>query len=93
MDQIWQFVESLITLLKTVIELNPTTLNEYAASLGYWLYGLLFLIIFAETGFVVTPFLPGDSLLFAVGAVAANPGSPIRLDVIAMLADHRRGGG
>lgn len=85
MDQLGQLIQNLTTLLKTVIELNPTTLNEYAGSLGYWLYGLLFLIIFAETGFVITPFLPGDSLLFAVGAVAAHSQSPIRLDVIAML--------
>jgi membrane-associated protein len=39
---------------------------------GAWVYGILFLIIFAETGLVVTPILPGDSLLFAVGAIAAN---------------------
>lgn len=41
------------------------------AQFGIWIYAILFLIIFAETGFVVTPFLPGDSLLFAVGALAA----------------------
>ena len=36
---------------------------------GLWIYGILFVIVFAETGFVVTPFLPGDSLLFVVGAL------------------------
>ncbi len=39
---------------------------------GLWIYGILFFIVFAETGFVVTPFLPGDSLLFAAGALAAT---------------------
>ena len=38
---------------------------------GVWLYAILFAMIFAETGLVVTPFLPGDSLLFGVGALAA----------------------
>jgi len=39
---------------------------------GFWVYGILFAIIFSETGFVVTPFLPGDSLLFVAGAIAAT---------------------
>jgi membrane-associated protein len=78
MDQLWQLIHS-------VINLNPTTLNEYTTILGPWLYVVLFLIIFAETGLVITPFLPGDSLLFAVGAVAAHPESPIRLGLIAFL--------
>ena len=48
---------------------------------GAWIYGILFLIIFAETGLVVTPILPGDSLLFAVGAIAANPESGLNVFV------------
>src|SRR6185503_8838102 len=54
-------------------------LNDMAGNLGPWLYLILFAIIFCETGLVVTPFLPGDSLLFAVGAVAASKGSPINI--------------
>jgi membrane-associated protein len=46
-------------------------LVELVARYDLWIYALLFLIIFAETGFVVTPFLPGDSLLFGCGALAA----------------------
>jgi membrane-associated protein len=60
-------------------------LNELAGSMGGWLYVLLFLIIFCETGLVITPFLPGDSLLFAIGALAAIDGSPIHLPVILVL--------
>lgn len=47
-------------------------LVEFVAANGAWIYGLLFLIIFAETGLVVMPLLPGDSLLFAAGAIAAT---------------------
>lgn len=49
-------------------------LTEFVATHGRLVYGLLFAIIFAETGLVVTPFLPGDSLLFAAGAIAALGG-------------------
>ena len=53
-------------------------LLELVARYGSWVYGILFAIVFAETGFVVTPFLPGDSLLFAVGALCAQPNSGLR---------------
>jgi membrane-associated protein len=64
---------------------RPESLNALAGSMGPWLYVLLFGIIFAETGLVVTPFLPGDSLLFAVGAVSAHPETPISLPLVAVL--------
>jgi len=47
-------------------------LLEFVAQYGSWVYAILFTIVFAETGFVVTPFLPGDSLLFATGALCAT---------------------
>lgn len=47
-------------------------LLEFVRNYDVWVYGILFLIVFAETGFVVTPFLPGDSLLFAAGAICAT---------------------
>jgi membrane-associated protein len=55
------------------------------ASYGTWVYAILFIILFAETGFVVTPFLPGDSLIFAAGALAAS-GSMNMLILAVVLA-------
>src|SRR5580692_10259084 len=60
-------------------------LNEWAGQLGAGLYGLLFVIVFCETGLVVTPFLPGDALLFAAGALSATAGSPISLPLVLVL--------
>jgi membrane-associated protein len=53
--------------------------------MGGWLYLVLFLIVFAETGLVVTPFLPGDSLMFAVGALCAVEGSALNIALITPL--------
>jgi membrane-associated protein len=78
-------MEFLQKLLDTLLHLSPESINDLAMSLGPWLYAALAGVIFAETGLVATPFLPGDSLLFAVGAVAALPGSPINLGAIAIL--------
>lgn len=50
-------------------------LLEFITNYGVWIYAILFLIIFVETGLVVMPFLPGDSLLFAAGALAASTGA------------------
>jgi len=60
-------------------------LNVWAGDMGAWLYALLFAVVFAETGLVVTPFLPGDSLLFAVGALSATDGSPIDVWLVGLL--------
>jgi membrane-associated protein len=62
-------------------------LVDLFAHYGQWIYGILFAIIFAETGFVVTPFLPGDSLLFGVGALAAVDRSGLSIGLLfALLA-------
>ncbi|HQR44235.1 MAG TPA: hypothetical protein PLX97_16175, partial [Gemmatales bacterium] len=60
-------------------------LNKWADQLGPWLYVVVFAIIFCETGLVVTPFLPGDSLLFALGALAATPDSPLNVTYLIIL--------
>ena len=59
-----------------------THLAEFVKTYGTLVYGLLFAIIFAETGLVVTPFLPGDSLLFAAGALGATGALDVRLAAI-----------
>ncbi len=60
-------------------------LNDLARNYGTGTYLILFLIVFCETGLVVTPFLPGDSLLFAIGALAATPGSPLEVGWVSLL--------
>jgi membrane-associated protein len=69
-------------LLDVVLHLDVHLL-EWVEAYGVWIYAILFAIIFSETGFVVTPFLPGDSLLFVAGAIAAAGGG---LDVHLLTA-------
>ncbi|OAM29564.1 hypothetical protein A7P96_09520 [Eikenella sp. NML03-A-027] len=61
-------------------------LIELIQTYGLWIYAILFLIVFCETGLVVTPFLPGDSLLFAAGAVAALGGMNVHMAAALLLA-------
>ena len=84
MDLILQFVEFILHL--------DVHLAALVQSYGVWVYGILFLIVFSETGLVVTPFLPGDSLLFVAGTLAAAGGmDPVLLffvlSVAAILGD------
>jgi membrane-associated protein len=64
-------------------------LKQLTATYGVWTYAILVLVVFCETGLVVTPFLPGDSLLFAAGAIAADPAAgldPLVLYVLLTVA-------
>jgi membrane-associated protein len=77
------------SLLDVVFHLKDH-LHHYAQSMGPGLYVLLFVIVFCETGLVVTPFLPGDSLLFALGALAAQGGDvslPITIVTLCLAAN------
>jgi membrane-associated protein len=73
----------LAKLVNVILHLN-LYIGQLADSYGPWIYVLLFLIIFSETGLVVTPFLPGDALLFAVGALT-NADGPLNLPMILVL--------
>jgi membrane-associated protein len=73
-----------VNLLDIVLHLD-THLLKMVADYGLWVYAILFAIIFSETGFVVTPFLPGDSLLFVAGAIAATGELNVHL-LFALLA-------
>ena len=77
-----ELIEKLIDL---VLHLDQH-LVELVTQYGSWTYGILFLIIFCETGLVVTPFLPGDSLLFAVGALSATGALDVSSVVILLTA-------
>lgn len=77
-------MEILKHLLDFILHLDKH-LAEIIQDYGTWTYAILFLIIFVETGVVVLPFLPGDSLLFAAGALAANPANGLSVGLVILL--------
>ena len=74
MELLAQFIDIILHVDKYLAAL----LAEY----GTWIYAILFLIVFCETGLVVTPFLPGDSLLFVAGALAATSGGSFQIEIV-----------
>lgn len=76
-------MEWIAKFVNIILHLN-LYIGQLADSYGPWIYALLFVIIFSETGLVVTPFLPGDALLFAVGTLTASKG-PLNLPLILVL--------
>jgi len=76
--------ELIATLIDFIIHIDKH-LVDIVNNYNTWTYLILFVIIFCETGFVVTPFLPGDSLLFAAGAIAAAEGNPINIALLVVL--------
>ena len=82
----------LLLQLKDMILHFDVYLEDWIRQLGPWIYVMMFTVIFCETGLVVTPFLPGDSLLFALGAYAAKgalslPVLLVSLIIAAILGD------
>lgn len=73
-----ELIHSLLDFLLHLDRYLDTWANDY----GVLLYGILFLIIFTETGLIVMPLLPGDSLLFAAGALAARPTNDLRVELV-----------
>ena len=87
-----EFFDPIVRTVTTLFDLLlhvDVYLQQLVATYGAWIYGILFAIVFAETGLVVTPFLPGDSLLFAAGALAGsgslNPGLTAILLIVAAI--------
>jgi membrane-associated protein len=77
-------MELLQQLLHYILHID-TYLVSFVSTYGVWTYVALFLIIFCETGLVVTPFLPGDSLLFAAGTIAANADGALSIELLLVL--------
>ncbi|NDV95565.1 DedA family protein [Dysgonomonas sp. 521] len=74
-----EFLHEVWTFFLNLLRDTGGTLDMLVTDYGVWVYAILFLIIFCETGLVVTPFLPGDSLLFLAGAIAVRPDNPLHI--------------
>jgi len=74
-------MQSLQQILQYLLHIDVYLL-AFVTHYGVWTYIVLFLIIFCETGLVVTPFLPGDSLLFAAGSIAAHPNQGLKFNLL-----------
>jgi membrane-associated protein len=79
------FISGIWDLLVALLTDTEATLDMLVTTCGLWVYAILFLIIFCETGLVVTPFLPGDSLLFLAGMIAGRPGNDLNIVVLVLL--------
>lgn len=71
-------------LINTILHID-IYLNTFVSTYGFWTYLALFAVIFCETGLIVTPILPGDSLLFAAGSIAAQPGNSLNIFILFAL--------
>ncbi|MDQ7989766.1 MAG: DedA family protein [Candidatus Dactylopiibacterium sp.] len=81
LSHLWAFVLHFVDIVLHLDQYLAVLVAQY----GTWIYAILFLIIFCETGLVVTPFLPGDSLLFVAGGLAATGGMDIHLLVLVLF--------
>ncbi|TFT31174.1 DedA family protein [Proteus mirabilis] len=84
MELLTQFADLIKFLIDFILHID-VHLAELVAQYGTWVYAILFLIIFCETGLVVTPFLPGDSLLFVAGALSALDINDVNVHLMVLL--------
>ncbi|MDM3751376.1 DedA family protein [Proteus mirabilis] len=84
MELLTQFADLIKFLIDFILHID-VHLAELVAQYGTWVYAIIFLIIFCETGLVVTPFLPGDSLLFVAGALSALDTNDVNVHLMVLL--------
>lgn len=77
----WDLIQQLFDIILHI----DLYLDKWVTDYHLWTYAILFIIVFCETGLVITPFLPGDSLLFAAGAIASRPSNPIEVYILLIV--------